>query len=154
MTLKARFFAKVVKSEGCWTWTAFIDKAGYARIGSGRVVLYGHRVSYEMHHGPIPTGMVVDHKCRNRSCVNPEHLHIVTRKQNHENLGGPNATNKSTRIRNVYLHKPSGRWYVRVGHAGRSYYGGYFNSVELAEQAARALRNRLHTNNLKDRESA
>jgi len=152
MTLKSRFLAKVGNRDGCWEWTAFIDKAGYPRIGLGRnSVLYGHRVAYELFVGAIPDGSEIDHKCRNRSCVNPDHLQAVTRKQNAENLNGANAGNRSSRIRNVYLHRPSGRWYVRIGHNNRSIYGGYFNTIEEAESAAIALRNQIHTNNLKDR---
>jgi len=155
MTLEQRFIAKVGSRDGCWKWTAFVDKAGYARIGLGRnQVLYGHRVSYELYVGPIPDGMEIDHKCRNRSCVNPDHLQPVSRKRNAENLNGANASNKSSGVRNVYLHKPSGRWYVRIGHNNTSVYGGYFDTVDAAEMAAIAIRNEIHTNNLKDRESA
>lgn len=154
MSLESRFHAKVASRDGCWLWGAFIDKAGYGRIGSGSDVLYAHRVSYEIHVGPIPGGVEIDHKCRNRSCVNPEHLQAVSRKRNHENLGGANRSNKSSGVRNVYLHKPSGRWYVRVGHNGASIYGGYFSSVDDAAQAAKEIRNKLHTNNLQDRSVA
>jgi len=152
VSLKTRFLAKVGSRDGCWEWTAFIDKAGYARIGEGsNNVLYAHRVAHELYVGPIPPGLDVDHKCRNRSCVNPEHLHAVTRKQNLENQGGANSANKSSGIRNVYMHKASGLWYVRVGHEGKSNHRGYFHNVDDAERVAIELRNQLFTNNLKDR---
>lgn len=149
-SLMDRFMAKVGDQSGCWEWTAFIDRAGYARIGIGRSVHYAHRVAHELFVGPIPDGLDVDHKCRNRACVNPAHLHAVTRKQNLENLAGANSGNRSTGKRNVYQHKPSGRFYVRVGHGGRSVYGGYFGTVAEADHAATALRNQLFTNNLAD----
>lgn len=154
MTLESRFWAKVRKSERCWQWIAFIDKAGYGRIGAGSEILYAHRLSYEIHFGAIPDGLVIDHKCRNRACVNPRHLHAVSRKQNVENQGGAAVSNRSSGLRNVYFHRPSGRWYVRVGHLGTSVHGGYFATKEEANAAAIALRNQLFTNNLADKESA
>ena len=152
-SLRDRFFAKVGSTDDCWEWTAHIDPAGYGRIGDGRRgVLYAHRVSFELHFGPIPPDRLIDHKCRNRGCVNPDHLQAVTHKQNLENLAGANRANKSTGIRNVYLHKASGRFCVRVGHNGQSIHGGYFATVEEADRAARELRARLFTNNLADQE--
>jgi hypothetical protein len=57
---------------------------GYGHIGTrdgGHV--QAHRLSYEIHKGPIPDGLVIDHLCRVRACVNPEHLEPVT---HHENI--------------------------------------------------------------------
>jgi hypothetical protein len=84
-TLADRFLAKVGQSEGCWEWQGFVDKAGYGRIrigGREAPVGYAHRVSYEMHVGPIPEGLHIDHLCRNRRCCNPWHLEPVTPGEN------------------------------------------------------------------------
>lgn len=83
--LVMRFLEKFTVGDGCWEWTAFRDKAGYARIQEGGrkgSVLYAHRLSYELFIGPIPEGMVIDHLCRNRGCVNPTHMEIVTNGEN------------------------------------------------------------------------
>lgn len=151
--MQERFTSKVDRSGDCWTWTAYIDRAGYGRFGIGREVMYAHRVAYKLEYGVIPEGSVIDHRCRNRACVRPAHLHAVSVKENLENLDGANAGNRSSGIRNVYLHKPSGRWYVRIGHRGESVYGGYFDTPAKADIAATALRNRLHTNNIADRKA-
>src|ERR1700745_534406 len=70
-------------ATGCWEWDATINSSqGYAMIMvKGKRVL-AHRFSYEYHVGPIPTGLQLDHLCRNRSCVNPSHLEAVSIKQN------------------------------------------------------------------------
>jgi hypothetical protein len=65
----------------CWVYPA-LSKNGYARVGSGNKVLLAHRVIYEALVGPIPAGLVLDHLCANRACVNPAHLEPVTKSQN------------------------------------------------------------------------
>jgi hypothetical protein len=70
--------------NGCWEWTAHRDIGGYGMIydnGRGRPTA-AHRVSYELHVGPIPDGLVLDHLRRNRACVNPAHLEPVTQLEN------------------------------------------------------------------------
>lgn len=82
---EARFFAKVDKGGpgGCWLWTGTINRSGYGtiRIGDHGAFL-AHRWSYEHHVGAIPDGLVIDHLCRTRCCVNPEHMEPVTPREN------------------------------------------------------------------------
>lgn len=80
--LLERFLPKYEVTDDCWLWTAAIDKAGYGRIGEGTKVLYAHRVAYELAVGPIPAGLVIDHLCRTRNCVNPDHLEVVPQRRN------------------------------------------------------------------------
>ena len=77
------FWGKVAKSDGCWKWTASRDRHGYGHVmvDRGRSRL-AHRVAYELVVGPIPTGTVLDHLCRNPPCVNPAHLEPVTQTEN------------------------------------------------------------------------
>lgn len=55
-----------------------IDPHGYARVGKA----YAHRLAYAAAHGPIPKGLVIDHLCRTKRCINPAHLEAVTSREN------------------------------------------------------------------------
>ncbi len=70
-------------ASGCWEWRRGRDTAGYGRFADEtRVGRAAHRWGYERLVGPIPEGLDLDHLCRNRPCVNPEHLEPVTRQEN------------------------------------------------------------------------
>ena len=92
-TLEERFNEKwhLDPETGCWIWHA-AKSGGYGRIKSpgGQDALHAHRVSYELHRGDIPDGLVIDHLCRNTACVNPSHLEPVTNKEN--TMRGENMT--------------------------------------------------------------
>lgn len=74
--------------SGCWLWMAAIDHDGYGSFAGGERVngqckgMRAHRYAYELYRGPIPSGLVLDHLCKTRSCVNPFHLEAVTVKVN------------------------------------------------------------------------
>lgn len=78
-----RFMAKVSVNDetGCWEWTAATTD-GYSTFYFLGATRAGHRVSYELFVGEIPEGMQIDHLCNVRRCVNPEHLAIVTGREN------------------------------------------------------------------------
>lgn len=73
-----------IDPNGCWRWTSSKAGAGYSKfvVGHRASMGYGHRYSYKIHKGPIPEKMTIDHLCRVRDCVNPEHLECVTQREN------------------------------------------------------------------------
>lgn len=83
---KVAFPPKDKMKDECWEWTASLrggrGGAQYSQFYYDGKNGYGHRYSYEMHHGPIPDNHEVDHKCSNRKCVNPWHLRLLPRRSN------------------------------------------------------------------------
>lgn len=76
------FWSKVVPTGFCWEWHGSINLEGYGAIKQNTVRKVVHRVAYEYLVGKIPEGLVLDHLCRNRRCVNPDHLEPITTKEN------------------------------------------------------------------------
>ena len=77
-----RFWGKVLFTTDCWEWTATKTKNGYGRFNNNGVMVRSHRFAYELYKGKIPKDSELDHLCRVRHCVNPDHLEAVTRKEN------------------------------------------------------------------------
>jgi len=116
------FWKRVVKTKDCWNWVGTTNNYGYSSLLIKGKYWQGHRFSYTLKNGPIPEGLVIDHLCRNRVCVNPKHLELVTNKENILRGVGPTAINKSKtqcsnghkyNTKNTYISK-EGRRYCRV----------------------------------------
>jgi hypothetical protein len=89
----ARF--KIDPVTKCWQWTGGISPYGYGIFCfSKHGNFMAHRMSYEIFRGPIPKDLCLDHLCRNRSCINPDHLELVTLYENIHRGIGESATNK------------------------------------------------------------
>lgn len=121
-----RFHSKyeVDPTTGCWNWTAARGDHGYGTIGETVApmkskTLLAHRLSFEMHKGPIPEGLVVDHMCNNRACVNPNHLQAITHWENINRSPSPEIQRRLanrcirghdlTDQANVYIRLDTGR---------------------------------------------
>ncbi len=77
-----QFMQRVEVGPGCWNWKGYKNRKGYGRIRWSGRDLPAHRLSYEFHVGAVPSGLTLDHLCRNTGCVNPRHLEPTTMKAN------------------------------------------------------------------------
>jgi hypothetical protein len=126
MTLQERFRAKyIVLPNNCWQWTGAKDKRkGYGYFGvelpGGWKIKRAHRYAYETLIGPIPDGLVIDHLCRNPSCVNPEHMEPVTSGENSRrgDAGGYNA--RKTHCANGHEFTPENTYWRKRNSGGRA----------------------------------
>ena len=150
LSLEERFWQKVDKSGSCWVWTGATFPDGYGCVRLNGTNAGAHRLSYEWAKGEIPEGLFIDHICHNTSCVNPDHLRLATNKQNRENVLGAQSTSRSG-IRGAIWNSSKQKWGARVGHNGKRYYAGYFDTPEEAGEAARLKRLELFTHNNLDR---
>lgn len=79
-----RFWSLVpeMPADGCWLWRGPTKPSGYGTFNALGLAAVAHRVAYELSQGPIPAGLEIDHLCRNRACVRPDHLEPVTHQEN------------------------------------------------------------------------
>lgn len=80
--LPQRFWAKVQMTDTCWIWTASVTSRGYGTYWLGGRSQLVHRLAFEALTGPIPDGLTIDHLCRVKRCINPDHLEAVTSAEN------------------------------------------------------------------------
>lgn len=149
---QVRFDNRVRVTPYCWEWTGSLTKKGYGKIKISGKLVGAHRYSYTLYTGEDIAGKLLDHRCHNRSCVNPMHLRISDTKRNNENRSGAQRNSK-TGVLGVCWIESKQRYVVQVGHNGGKVFGGYFRKgeLDLAEVRAKELRLELFTDNDLDR---
>jgi hypothetical protein len=90
-------------NTGCWLWVGKMVPNGYGTVNVGYKRMMAHRLSYTLFKGEIPTGMEIDHKCRQKACVNPDHLEPVSRSENMIRNWPFDGRNKPTCVRGHLL---------------------------------------------------
>ncbi len=105
--LAASFYSKVEKSKkakDCWKWLAAKSKFGYGKIRRpGGEDDTAHRVSWELHNGPIPEGQCVLHKCDNPSCTNPKHLFLGDTQDNKDDCVAKGRHSRGEKVNTAKL---------------------------------------------------
>lgn len=97
-----------IAGNGCWIWNHVPTNSGYGAFCLDRIPRAAHRVVYELIKGPIPQGMQLDHLCRNRVCVNPDHLEPVTCRENLLRGSETHAARNAIKTHCKYGHPFSG----------------------------------------------
>lgn len=107
-------------NTGCWLWTESDNGRGYGRVCRGNKMQQAHRVFYELFKGPIPEDAELDHLCRVKCCVNPDHLDPVDHRTNVKRGDAGAATTARQRAK---THCPRGHAYegrnVMISKLGR-----------------------------------
>lgn len=101
-----RFISKIRFTNTCWEWEGHVQPDGYGTFAIMSKKVPAHRISYLEFVGEIPEGLVLDHLCRNRRCVNPNHLEAVTQQVNLMRGQTMNVLNKDK------THCPKGHEYT------------------------------------------
>lgn len=139
--LPKRFLNKIVRSSsGCWNWIGCVHANGYGHVRFNGRVLMAHRVVFTLLVREIQSPLTLDHLCRNRKCVNPKHLEIVTLKENI--LRGNGAAAQNSRRNRCVLGHPfdsKNTWYAK-------------NRIERVCRICAARRSRKYQDSIKDKE--
>jgi hypothetical protein len=109
----------ILGPDECWPWKGYIAHNGYAivHLDDFRKTMTAHRAAYLLTHGSIPEALVMDHLCRNRSCMNPKHLEAVTQRENlirGDTLPGRNS--RKTHCLRGHPFDQSNTWKTKEGH--------------------------------------
>jgi len=108
-SVEEQLWAKVRITPGCWLWTSAVDGKGYGTLTIKGKQPKAHRLVYERYKGAIPDGLQLDHLCRVRNCVNPDHLEVVTNQENQlRGLAGQRNRERAVLI----THCPRGHEYT------------------------------------------
>lgn len=121
-TVVERFWSRVHKTETCWLWTGAVSSNGYGAFSTGSTTddslkqVSAHRYVYELLKGAISDGLTIDHLCRVRNCVNPDHLEMVTQRENTRRGTSPVAHNaKKTHCTRGHLFSANNTWTAKNG---------------------------------------
>lgn len=137
----------------CHLWTGSKSGKGYGQLRRDGRTRPAHTWAWEDKYGPLPPKTKLDHRCHEHSCVNVDHLRIVSSSENQQNRRGAQAGSVS-KYRGVYWDKNRKKWAATVTSFGKTYYVGRFENEAEAAEAARRKRLEVMTCNDLDRRGA
>lgn len=118
VTLKLLALAKVDWVDGCWQWQGVLDNHGYGLLSVSGLNRLAHRLSYLIFKGEIGSQLQIDHLCRNRKCINPEHLDAVLQSENlRRGFGLPGVNSRKQRCPSGHAYSHENTYvYPKSGH--------------------------------------
>ena len=133
------------RREGdCLIWTGGTDRKGYGELRTGGKTKKAHRLVWEIQNGEIPDGIMLDHICHNKACIEVRHLRFATNQQNQMNRRGPNRGRKYDLPRGVYMNPRLKKPYLAIITKDRKLHNlGAFATLEEAHAARLDAENRL-----------
>ena len=139
----AKIFRKIeiIPFSGCWIWMGVTNNKGYGRVVDGGKRMVMHRYLYEFFKRPIQDGKQIDHLCRVRCCVNPEHLEQVSSKENTYRGNGPTSINRA-KTHCIYGHafdEVNTMYLSRQRRCRKCDYRSFRKQRKLAEEMAADL---------------
>ena len=111
-----KILSKINKTSKCWLWTGYINNNGYGEAHFNGRKYKTHRLIYELHKGVIPKELEIDHLCRVRNCVNPDHLEVVTHLENIKRAQPFISINKRTHCKKGHEYSEENTWLVTRGN--------------------------------------
>lgn len=122
MNERFRLRLDIQPETGCWNWTGYRNRNGYGQFYFNGRQRPAHCYAWEVKNGPVPYGTEIDHLCRNRACVNPDHLEAVPHRENILRGVGPIVVN-ATKTHCVHGHEftPENTMTYRRGNSLRRY---------------------------------
>jgi hypothetical protein len=145
-----KYVEPIMDDRGCWEWAGSRRDIGYDAIGSGPgypgpKMLQAHRLSWEIHNGPVPPRVQVLHRCDNPPCVNPNHLFLGTQRDNVLDClakgrrgAGQLKRNNTSGFPNVYRARTG--WRVVIRRKGKYIRLGHFETRRKAAEAVQQWR--------------
>ena len=117
------------------TKVTYVSSGGYRQVKYKGVTYTVSRIIWEIHHGPIPDGLEIDHIDRDRTNDKIDNLRLATRAENLANKG--DYSNNTSGYKGVNFNKTVGKWQARANTSGKRISLGYFETIEEAIDARR-----------------
>ena len=133
------FAARTVREGECLLWTGATMTSGYGTLRVDGRMEGAHRFAWTRENGPIPEGLVVDHVCHERRCVEVSHLRLVTQTQNKR--ARRERSRGASGYRNVYYRR--GRYYGQIYKEGKLHFTPELEDLDQVVRDVRALRREL-----------